>query len=48
VMDLLRMSASSQQSSSHWQSLLDASVPQAMYFCGWTPGLTAPALQMLR
>ncbi len=43
VMDLLRMSASSQQSSSHWQSLLDASVPQAMYFCGWTPGLTAPA-----
>lgn len=37
--DMLLGSAQAQQPASPWQTLLDASVPRAMYFCGWTAGM---------
>ncbi|RPI83180.1 MAG: signal peptide peptidase SppA, partial [Planctomycetaceae bacterium] len=42
VLDLLLNSAKATDRSASWQSLLDTTVPRAMYFCSW--GLPLPTL----
>lgn len=37
VLDLVTGSLKAQQPENHWQALLEAAVPRAMYYCSWAP-----------
>lgn len=43
--ELLLGSVKPPEASNPWQLLLDASVPRAMYLCGWHAGVRIPAVQ---
>jgi protease-4 len=41
VVDLLAGSAEANRPETRWRSLLEMTVPQAMYYCSWAPGIPA-------
>jgi hypothetical protein len=37
ALDLILGSMKAQQPENHWQALLEATVPRALYYCSWAP-----------